>query len=318
MTWPNAKETAAAGRRLKRLKGPFGTSVRTALALTDQALNEAGKTPMGLDLRTGFAYQTSTGSGSSSDRRVPAREDRPPAARVSSSKGAALRLYLAAIADWQIRARAGTAFRNTYPIFDKEEPSWTRFVASTADWTRSAGGTHLTPEDKRRRTLDGALQTLKDAGLVHFPNGAQAKGKYEKFVILDDEGSGVEYSNPRLSDETFMLPIGFVTNGWLHVLEDSEILLLLMVACGRGREPFGEGVVAMSGETRLLSYGIARDPFTTAHRALEQFGLLHVEPVDRWPDGRAMGRSQSLHRLSMVAAGFEENALGKVRDTLNL
>jgi hypothetical protein len=74
----------------------------------------------------------------------------------------------------------------------------------------------------------------------------------------------------------------FVMNGWLHVLEDSEITLLLMVACGRGtlvatsEADISPGEVAIPAEVRLRRYGIHRDPFSAARKTLEWFGLLDV------------------------------------------
>ena len=40
-------------------------------------------------------------------------------------------------------------------------------------------------------------------------------------------------------------PISLISNGWVHVLEDSEISLLLMVACGLGRLQLEDGAVAI-------------------------------------------------------------------------
>lgn len=48
------------------------------------------------------------------------------------------------------------------------------------------------------------------------------------------------------------LAASFLTNGRLHLLEDGEIVMLLMVACGCGRLPDSEPVVAIPGSVRLL------------------------------------------------------------------
>jgi hypothetical protein len=130
---------------------------------------------------------------------------------------------------------------------------------------------------------------------------------------------GADYAVPKKTDSSvFSLPATLITKGWLHVLEDSELALLMMVACGRGSEPFGAGVVTVPGDTRLLHYGIARDPFTSAHRTLEQFGLLEVEKVGRWGDGRAMESNKVLHRLKLLPAGLNDGALPAVRQALKL
>lgn len=117
--------------------------------------------------------------------------------------------------------------------------------------------------------------------------------------------------------DTFKVPAAFMTNGWIHVLEDSEIALLLMTACGRGRNP-GENDVAIPGEVRLRQYGISRDSFE-AHYLLKQLGLLHVDEVGRHEDGRAEDYSQDgahLHRLRLVAEGFDESPFPKITSTI--
>jgi hypothetical protein len=107
----------------------------------------------------------------------------------------------------------------------------------------------------------------------------------------------------------------FVMNGWLHVLEDSEITLLLMVACGRGtlvatsEAAISPGEVAIPAEVRLRRYGIHRDPFSAARKTLEWFGLLDVREVARHFDGRGEDGAARLHRLSVTPRGFEVNAV---------
>lgn len=309
MDWPNEKEKAAALSRARRLKGAYGAAAKVAVEKAEAELGAPGRlATRGLVLRTGFVYRPTPAPAYASDRRVPKREHRPPATRIASSQGAALRLYLMALAENQIRLRAGASATNPLPIDGRGSVSWIDLVASTAARSTSPGGTYLKAKDKMLRTVTGALKTLEDANLVHLPHATKAKGKFEQFVLLDETGSGADYELPRKVDDTFSLPAAFITNGWLHVLEDSEIALLLMVACGRGSEPFGPGLVAINGETRLLHYGIARDPFTAAHRSLEQFGLLDVHQVDRWPDGRSMGNARSLHRLELLPGGFDKDA----------
>ncbi|SCE91462.1 hypothetical protein GA0070607_3156 [Micromonospora coriariae] len=66
------------------------------------------------------------------------------------------------------------------------------------------------------------------------------------------------------------LPAGLFLNGWIHVLEDSELSLLLMIATLHGR--YGhDRQVYLDGETRLLQFGIGRDTYQ-AHHLLERFG----------------------------------------------
>jgi hypothetical protein len=50
---------------------------------------------------------------------------------------------------------------------------------------------------------------------------------------------------PQAGESCFDVPISFISNGWVHVLEDSEISLLLMVAWGLGRLQLEDGAVAI-------------------------------------------------------------------------
>lgn len=107
------------------------------------------------------------------------------------------------------------------------------------------------------------------------------------------------------------MPAGFLHNGWVHVLEDSEIALLLTVMCGLGKLPDSEGWVAIPAGERLLNYGLSRDAFSAAHPILREMGLLEVQGVGRRSDGRVIDfRSEgpSLQRLKLVPEVFEEKA----------
>jgi hypothetical protein len=133
-------------------------------------------------------------------------------------------------------------------------------------------------------------------------------------VLLDERGGRpyaepLEYVVPTPKEGTFGIPAGLITNGWIHVLEDAEVALLLMTACKVGSITTGD-VVAVPGEIRLLHYGIGRDAFE-AHRMLTQLDLLHVDEVARHDDGRAMDYSDDgaqLHRLRLLPRGFEQEA----------
>lgn len=104
------------------------------------------------------------------------------------------------------------------------------------------------------------------------------------------------------------MPPGFILNGWLHVLEDSEIAVLLMAACGRGSWS-EDGLRAFPGAVRLRHYGIHRDPYSSARKTLEWFGLLEVEEIARHQDGRAENDERYVHRIGISAIGFEQPAL---------
>jgi hypothetical protein len=321
---PTAKRRAALAVRRDRLKRlEEHDYVAKAIRSFKRASGGVGLAGP-LRLRHGFAYLSDPASGgSASDRRLPPREQRPPATRLATSRGAALRFELTALALAQARRAPGGAVDNPLPLSprrrDAKPLGWIDLIASDADIS-SDGRVSVSPNDKKLRQAHSALKRLYDAGLVDLPRRAEPKDVYENFVLLDERGStarpdgpALDYRIPGPTEAVFGLPAAFVTRGWLHVLEDSEIALLMMVACGRGRNP-GEldGSVAISGGTRLLHYGIGRDSFG-AHVMLQKLGLLSVKELGRHDDGRAVdynedGESQ-LHRLKMLPAGFDSPAL---------
>jgi hypothetical protein len=312
-------------RRKRRLDG-MTNSVKKATAAYARAIG-AGKTS-DLHLRTGFAFQTEP-APSGSDRRAPAREFRPPATRIARSRGVALSFELTAVSIAQSRKRPGTKVvpnpLRMWPAHSDEMPfGWIDLVASDVK-ASGQGRNHLTENDKKLRQVQNALQVLEDAELVRLPGRSATKGAYEGFLLLDERGGrGVgeplDYRVPRASESCFRLPSSFFSNAWVHVLEDSEISLLLMVACRVGTLQLEDGAVAIPAAVRSLHYGIGRDSFGSACHMLEAAGLFHVEEVDRYADGRAKAYHQegaSLHRLRLLPEGFDRDAVEALRGTID-
>lgn len=325
------KERQAFQARQGRLYGQFGKSATNATnALTDHFGAPGLLSAEGLRIRTPFSYlSTPIPEGAASDRRAPKRDLRPPATRISSGKGAALRMYLTALAYAQIRNRPGRRVTLDVPLATfSREWGWNDIVATPAV-TSGRGETSSTIREKKARTLANVLDTLEEAKLVHLPGTPGRRGRHEGFSLLDESGwqrggDPLPYAVPPKNEDYFTLPVGFVTQGWLHVLEDSEITLLLMVACRRGTlMALGDdpdiipGEVAIPAEIRLRHYGIHRDPFSAARKTLEWFGLLGVREVHRHEDGRAEDTVMRLHRLSLLQEGFESPALDTVRETID-
>ncbi len=149
---------------------------------------------------------------------------------------------------------------------------------------------------------------------------------FDGFRLANEEGRGarrraslLDYRVPA-GEPAFDLPSEFISQGWIHVLEDSEINLLLMVACGLGTLP-DPSHVAIPGDVRLLQYGIGRDSYSTAHATLEELGLLEVIPVGRHDDGQVVGYGEEgvdahVHRLRLRTEGFERSAHPTLVDAL--
>lgn len=87
-----------------------------------------------------------------------------------------------------------------------------------------------------------------------------------------------------LREPAFPVPATLFTNGWVHVLEDTELMfILMMTAC---HHAVGGQEFRVPTEGRLLRFGIGRDAYE-AHKMLSQLGLIKVtQDPGRHPDGK--------------------------------
>ena len=319
---PTAKEKQALHRRRKRLEvaglAKHLDDIEESLLTFKRPWStlEAG----GLRVRSTFSWLRTPIPGDASDRKAPPRELRPSATRIGSSTGSALRLELIAMAVAQLRRKAGAAAHLaelSIPIAGSPDTiGWADLVAVQPTDSNSGGVFHRA-RDKRARTVRTALDTLEAAGLVDIAGDPGARNRYENFVLLNESGLASvgerqEYTTPKTSEFMFTMPPGFVLNNWMHVLEDSEISVLLMAACGAGAWA-DEGLWAFPGYVRLRHYGIHRDPFAQARKTLEWLGLLQVHEVGRHEDGRAEDDAQRVHRIGLDRTAFEKPALPTMR-----
>lgn len=316
---PTSKERPKLEGRLHRIDRP------EHIARIDRVYKSMpGELPSsGLAVRSGFSFREGGIDADASDRRAPSHELRPPATRLITSRGAALRFALTLLAVVQTARKPGAKARlNELGLEvggNSKKLGWTDLlVADATDSNR--GGVFLTARDKRARSVRNALTALAAAGLVSIPGEPGVHNRFENFVLLNERGieavgEAEEYRVPKRTEARFTMPAGFVTNGWLHVLEDSEIALLLMVACGKGGWPEDE-LLVVPADVRLRHYGIHRDAYSSARKTLEWCGLLRVEEVMRHGDGRAENSELRVHRLGLVPTGFEEPAAQTVIDAL--
>lgn len=328
---PTAKEAKSLRLRRQQLSagGVLAESARRATAHTSE-LRDAGA-DRDLRLRRDFVFlREPIDSDLVSDRRAPHRSLRPPATQITSSQGATLRFELTLLAIAQGISKPGA--RGHLPQLPvsgySSERSWIDVIASTAKV--SGGGNQLSiVRDKKARSIRSALETLEGADLVGLRGSAGEQGRYEGFYLLHEGGHQNSSSDPipyvippKLPHDEgpVSLPAGFIEKGWVHVLADSELVLLLMVACGYGGAlgpPLEPGEVAVPADIRLRHYGIHRDPFSTARKTLEYFGLLKVNEVDRYHDGRGVDDAQNLHRLTLQRDTFDLDAISSIRDAID-
>lgn len=319
---PTEKERARLETRLRRLEAP-GFDAHLAGIATKLATfrRPAGKLDdLGLRIRQPFSCRSTPIPGDASDRKAPPRELRPPATRIGSSLGSALRLELTTLALLQLHRRPGAAAHladlGLTIAGASQEIGWADLVAvNPSDSNR--GGHFVNVRDKRARTVRKALDGLEQAGLVDVPGKPGELNRYEGFVLLDEAGvdhlgERREYTVPKIDPHVFALPTGLVHNGWLHLLEDSEIAVLLMVAC-RTHSWIDDGLWVFSGFVRLRHYGIHRDPYAMARKTLEWFGLLNVREVGRHEDGRAEDDDRLVHRIGLLPSGFTKPALPTIQ-----
>lgn len=240
-----------------------------------------------LRLRPGFFRHERPIPGEWSDQHPPPAELRPPATRLLTPRGLALRFYLIALFEAQANAHPGTHPTNRRAIRHRDgyyDRSWADLVAPPVKF--NPGKPHATAQGKRVRAIHSALKSLKQVGMVSLPKLQSSRGKYEEFELLDDRGKPSDaeaqaYTVP--TEDYHEVPSELFTNGWIHLLEDSEIALLLILSTADADHRF-----RMPAETRLTSYGLPRDSYTAAHKFLEKLGLISVIPINRHPDGKVV------------------------------
>ena len=319
---PTSKERAALEGRLRRVEADgfqeHLDTLTTKLTAYERAGGQLRKA--GLRVRPQFSWLSAPIEGESSDRKAPPRPLRPPATRISSGQSSALRVELLAIALVQLHRKPGAKahlYELELPIAGhSSETGWADLVAAQPVDSNNRG-LLITSRDKRARTVRSALTTLEEAGLVTVPGQPKQSNRFEQFVLLheagtDDIGERMEYTVPTKDESHFLMPPGFILNNWLHVLEDSEITVLLMAACRRGAW-YEDGMWAFPGDVRLRHYGVHRDPYSRARKTLEWLGLLEVREVGRHEDGRAEDDERLLHRIRLDTAAFEQPALPTMR-----
>lgn len=133
-----------------------------------------------------------------SDRRLPSDEDRAPASRLVSPRGAALRFYLTTLFEAQSGTRRGQQPVNKRRIqAGADAISWTDLLASPAK-PAVTGKTYMNVSAKKARQVKNALVRMAAIELVELTRGGQPGNKYEKFQLLHEGGHRQRGPNPPL------------------------------------------------------------------------------------------------------------------------
>jgi len=98
-------------------------------------------------------------------------------------------------------------------------------------------------------------------------------------------GSAMPYTVPVIPrEQAFPVPVTLFTNGWVHVLEDSELAFILMMTAND--QATGGQQFMITAADRLHRFGMKHDGYE-AHEMLSRLGL-----VDVTPDGRRRSDGQ--------------------------
>jgi hypothetical protein len=156
--------------------------------------------------------------------------------------------------------------------------------------------------------------TAADIQLVAFTN-PDAIRRYHSFRLLHECGRQscghpVSYAVPRTTEANlFSLDARLFTNGWIHVLEDSELAFLIMMADLQARAA-NEDPVAVPGDVRIGHYCLGTDGYQ-AHHLLERAGLIRmVRARGRRRDGTFRGYDPDYgsggvpHHFRILSNGF--------------
>lgn len=183
--------------------------------------------------------------------------------------------------------------------------------------------------DNRLRQIRGALKLLADEaiGMVELPSrGRGTRTMFRGVHLLTETGTATtvppRYEPPTNRADTVDLPFEFWTNGWVHVLTNREIAMLLMLTDNQARTNPTEDTTGqqfdrwVSPKSRIVKYDLTRATWDT-HRNLQEFGLIHtLVHENRRPDGTAIGGRQAgytgPHRFRITPEGFKEPALRTV------
>ena len=182
-----------------------------------------------------------------------ASEGDPPVARLLRSSSVRLKLYLSLL--W---ISAG-------------HPHDTKFQASS--WAELL--VLDDPLGRGARKIHAALGYLEGEGLVHLERRA---GLPSTVRLLDERGTGDEYSRPGKGDLYIQIPASFWTRQWISALTGPAVaIFLVLLDQRRHNEPTKR--IWLSPRIAAELYGLSSDTWTRGTKELAGHGLIDVRAV---------------------------------------
>ncbi|MFF4035976.1 hypothetical protein ACFYZ2_40595 [Streptomyces sviceus] len=294
---------------------------------------EAGRKPDAIVLRSSL---------------LQASEERSRLTRLVLPKGIALRFYLLALFEAQCRLNVRAVWENALPLSGRG--SWSDMVAidgaydtDSATYMRSTVGSRKL-ENLRLQQIKGALRTLEELGgdnaLVTMPRRQSGQREYQKFLLMNESGRGGNqtpdvYTVPAKhwsAVRTIAIPVAFFLNGWVQVLNPSEVatwLILRMLSRWAPKKHTRSGVY-LYGQARLETFGLRDDAWEDGCQRLREFGLIrYAKPPDIPPSAprelkelfsppTRPRRRYEPHHWQVTDEGLDENAVKKLDQELTL
>lgn len=317
---PNPRERAVLEARLNRL-AQMEQSVADAGHWLQELMEDRVSPAGDVRLRHGFVRLFAPDSSAdTTNRNATRRDQRPPSTRLMSPRGRSLSFFLIALFEAQMRLKPGQAAApNELPLkATNGHAGWTNFIATDAqDFTE---GRHLAEvSDKKARQIQSSLVRLHKENLISLTSHDRRR-QYQHFVLKrEDARPHSNNSFYRVPDSDFFtVPASLFTNGWIHVLEDSELVLLLIAA--RLHYKHGDEAQPLPSGPRKLNYGLSRDSFEAGHRMLAYLDVLDViSDFQRSADGKVDGfsdRGAQPHLLRFHPEALDRPAFPTITTTI--
>lgn len=306
---------------LMQAKGELANAAKKA-----REIHERGRMPQVVRVRRSFVRLEVFGGLVEDERKPLPKSKRPLSAQMISPKGLTLKLFLLMLFAAQCEAATGREWPKPYPIEpnSEETDSWLGLAATVAKYT-GPGVQASSVRTNKIRQIAEAMKTLERMGLLTSASGIVSEVRRGVLLLCENGKSNnagatnIPYTVPNDTEQYLEIPVGFFTNGWVHVLTTSEIAALLMwfdimkfdathlAVEGGGTLTYGY----VLSNTRHGFYGLGRDAYET-HQPLEAFQLLDVHrPPKRHDDGKWKkynGTDLVCHRIVLQLDAFDRDA----------